>query len=143
MMLIAHLLLGFREPRDARYYHDDEMVKRLPGLKHLPEVCTVSRALASADEHSVQNPRAENRHLVLARLGELRVCESITTPAATAPGRALRRCRDPQNRLRSPATHAILCDLMGTMLNGLFLTRRIDRYDGSLPFIFCGTIDFS
>ncbi len=71
MMLIVHLLLGFRELRDARYYHDDEMVKRLLGLKHLPEVSTVSRALASADERSVENLRAENRHLVLERLGEL------------------------------------------------------------------------
>ena len=68
MMLIVHLLLGFRELRDARYYHDDEMVKRLLGLKHLPEVSTVSRALASADERSVHNLRAENRHLVLERL---------------------------------------------------------------------------
>ena len=71
MMLIVHLLLGFRELRDARYYHDDEMVKRLLGLKHLPEVSTVSRALASADERSVHNLRAENRHFVLERLGEL------------------------------------------------------------------------
>ena len=71
MMLIVHLVLGYRELRDARYYHDDEMVKRLLGLKHLPEVSTVSRALASADERSVENLRGENRHLVLDRLGEL------------------------------------------------------------------------
>lgn len=71
MMLIVHLLLGFRELRDARYYHDDEMVKRLLGLKHLPDVSTVSRALASADERSVRNLRAENRHLVLERLDAL------------------------------------------------------------------------
>lgn len=71
LMLIVHLLLGYRELRDARYYHDDEMVKRLLGLKHLPEVSTVSRALASADERSVENLRAENRHLVLERLDEL------------------------------------------------------------------------
>jgi acetyl-CoA acetyltransferase len=40
---------------------------------------------------------------------ERALCESITTPTATAPERALRRCGDPQNRLRSPATRAILC----------------------------------
>ena len=72
-MLVVHLVLGFRELRDARYYHDDEMVKRLLGLKHLPEVSTVSRALASADERSVENLRNENRHLVLERLRELGV----------------------------------------------------------------------
>jgi len=71
MMLIVHLVLGYRELRDSRYYHDDEMVKRLLGLKHLPEVSTVSRALASADERSVGNLRAENRRLVLERLREL------------------------------------------------------------------------
>ena len=71
MMLMVHLLLGFRELRDAQYYHDDERVKRLLGLKHLPEVSTVSRALASADDRSVANLRAENRHLVLERLGKL------------------------------------------------------------------------
>jgi len=71
MMLIVHLLLGFRELRDARYYQDDEMVKRLLGLKRLPEVSTVSRALASADERSVENLRGENRRLVLSRVAEL------------------------------------------------------------------------
>ena len=71
LMLIVHLLLGYRELRDARYYHDDEMVKRLLGLKHLPEVSTVSRTLASADERSVDNLRGENRCLVLERVGGL------------------------------------------------------------------------
>lgn len=73
MMLIVHLLLGFRELRDARYYLDDEMVKRLLGLKYLPEVSTVSRALAGADQRTVNNLRAENRHLVLKRLEVLKL----------------------------------------------------------------------
>ena len=96
MMLIVHLLLGFRELRDARYYHDDEMVKRLLGLKHLPEVSTVSRALASADERSVQNLRAENRHLVLDRLVALRLARvtvdfdgSVQSTARHAEGTAV------------------------------------------------------
>jgi len=71
MMLIVHLVLGFRELRDSRYYRDDAMVKRLLGLKHLPEVSTVSRALASADNRSMENLRNENCRLVLERLGEL------------------------------------------------------------------------
>lgn len=71
MMLIVHLLLGFRELRDTRYYRDDEMVKRLLGLKHLPEVSTVSRALGSVDERGVENLRHENRDLVLERLTSL------------------------------------------------------------------------
>ena len=71
LMLIVHLLLGFRELRDTRYYRDDEMVKRILGLRHVPEVSTVSRALASADERSVDGLRGENRTLVLERVGAL------------------------------------------------------------------------
>ncbi len=48
MMLILHLLLGFRELRDVRYYHDDDMVKQLLGPEHPPKVATVSRALSNA-----------------------------------------------------------------------------------------------
>ena len=83
MMLIVHLVLGYRELRDARYYHDDEMVKRVLGLKHLPEVSTVSRALAKADERSVENLRDENRHLVLERLGELALAR-VTVDCGTS-----------------------------------------------------------
>jgi len=71
LMLVVHLLLGFRELRDTQYYRDDEMVKRLLGLKHLPEVSTVSRALAGTDERSVINLRGENRRLVLDRVAQL------------------------------------------------------------------------
>ena len=36
--LVVHLLLGYRELRDSRYYRDDPMVKRLLGLRRLPDV---------------------------------------------------------------------------------------------------------
>jgi len=71
MLLVVHLLLGYRELRDVRYYRDDEMVKRLLGLKRLPDVATVSRTLATADARSVDNVRAENRGFVLGRLETL------------------------------------------------------------------------
>lgn len=71
LMLVVHLLLGFRELRDTQYYREDAMVKRLLGLRHLPEVSTISRALAAVDEQSVSNLRRENRHLVLERLKSL------------------------------------------------------------------------
>jgi hypothetical protein len=73
LMLVVHLLLGFRELRDTQYYREDEMVKRLLGLRHLPEVSTISRALACADEPSVVNLRRENRGLVLERLEALQL----------------------------------------------------------------------
>ena len=71
LLLVVHILLGYRELRDLRYYQDDEMVKRLLGLKRLPDVATVSRGLANADERSVENVRAENRDVALDRLASL------------------------------------------------------------------------
>ena len=73
LMLVVHLLLGYRELRDVRYYQDDEMVKRLLGLRRLPEVATVSRRLASADERSVAKIRQENQRLVLDRAVQLKL----------------------------------------------------------------------
>ena len=64
MILIVYLLLGYRDLRDSCFYRDDEMVKRLLGLKSLPSVATLSRTLASADEHSVHSVRHLNRSLV-------------------------------------------------------------------------------
>ena len=67
LLLVVHLLLGYRELRDLRYYQDDEMVKRVVSSKRLPEVSTVSRRLAQADQRSVASVQAENRRLVLDR----------------------------------------------------------------------------
>lgn len=71
LMLVVHLLLGFRELRDTQYYRDDEMVKRLLGLKHLPEVSTISRMLAGADERSVDNLHETNQQLALEPIDRL------------------------------------------------------------------------
>ena len=71
MLLVVHLLLGYRQLRDSRYYQNDEMVKRLVGLKRLPDVAPISRGLASADELSVEKLRAENLKTVTDRLSAL------------------------------------------------------------------------
>lgn len=68
MTLIIHLLLGYRQLRDVRYYHDDPLVKRTLGLTKLPDVATLSRALASMDSRSADQVRRLNRDLVLDRL---------------------------------------------------------------------------
>lgn len=65
MLLIVHLLLGYRKLRDMEYYKDDPMVKRLLGLKRLPDVSTVSRALRGADEECIKEVRQYCRNLVL------------------------------------------------------------------------------
>jgi hypothetical protein len=71
LLLIVHLLLGYRRLQDIRYYQDDPMVCRLLGLERLPDAATVSRTLASLDDKSVTNLRRLNRQRVLERLGYL------------------------------------------------------------------------
>ncbi|MGH8742971.1 MAG: transposase, partial [Burkholderiales bacterium] len=68
LLLIVHLLLGYRRLQELRYYRDDPMVQRVLGLKRLPDVATVSRALASVDKTAVKELRAVSRTLVLERL---------------------------------------------------------------------------
>ncbi len=71
LMLIVHLLLGYRRLGDMRYYRDDPMVRRLLGVSRLPDVATVSRTLASLDDRSVTNLRRFSRQRVLEQLGGL------------------------------------------------------------------------
>lgn len=71
LLLIVHLWLGYRHLRDMRYYADDPMVLRLLGLARLPDVSTVSRALAGADRTVVENFGKLSRDQVLERLRAL------------------------------------------------------------------------
>ena len=71
LLLIVHLLLGYRRLQDMRYYQDDPMVRRLLGLERLPDVATVSRTLAGMDNRSVDKLRRLNRQQVLRRLSAL------------------------------------------------------------------------
>ena len=58
LLLIVHLMLGFRRLREMERYEDDPVVLRALGLRRLPDVCTISRRLAQADRQSVCNLRA-------------------------------------------------------------------------------------
>ena len=68
LQLVVHLILGYRELQDSRYYRDDPLVQRLLGLKQLPDVATVSRALKQAGGQSVENLRTLLRELVFQRI---------------------------------------------------------------------------
>ena len=65
MLLIVHLLLGFRRLREVDYYRDDPIVLRLLGLRKLPDVATISRALSQMESDGVENVRELLRSLVL------------------------------------------------------------------------------
>ncbi len=68
LLLTVHLLLGYRRLQDMRYYRDDPMLCRLLGLERLPDVATVSRALAVMDNPSVDRLRQLSRQRVLEQL---------------------------------------------------------------------------
>lgn len=68
VVLIVHLMLGYRELRHLAYYRDDPMVKRLLGVSRLPDVSTISRTLAGAVSEQVARFRALLGEFVLQRL---------------------------------------------------------------------------
>jgi len=54
LMMILHLVMGFRRLRSIDYYRDDVMLRHMLGLKKkLPDVSTVSRNFSQADQKSV------------------------------------------------------------------------------------------
>jgi len=68
MILIVHLMLGYRRLRDLDRYREDPLMKRCLGLRRMPHVSTVSRALMRADRIAVGRVQQLNRNLVLDRL---------------------------------------------------------------------------
>jgi len=65
LLLVVHLLLGFRRLREVDYYRDDPLVLRLIGLRKLPDVSTISRSLSAMESEGVENVRALLRSLVI------------------------------------------------------------------------------
>ena len=57
LLLIVHLIIGFRRLREVDYYRDDPLVLRLMGLRKLPDVSTVSRALSEMESREVEKVR--------------------------------------------------------------------------------------
>jgi hypothetical protein len=96
MLLIAHLLLGFRRLREIDYYRDDPLVLRLMGLRKLPDVSTISRALAQMESEGVEKFRILSRSLVIEALKRERLPRltldfdgSVTSTKGHAEGTAI------------------------------------------------------
>ena len=68
LLLIVHLLLGFRRLREVDYYRDDPLVLRLMGLRKLPDVSTISRALSQMEDDAFEKLRVISRSLVIEAL---------------------------------------------------------------------------
>lgn len=71
LQLIVHILLGYRELRDSRFYRDDPLVKRVLGLDRLPDVATISRMLKDVCSNSVEKLQALLRQMAIDRLSSL------------------------------------------------------------------------
>jgi hypothetical protein len=70
LLLVVHVLLGYRKLRELEYYRDDPVVLRLLGLSRLPDVSTLSRRLGSLDRESCRQVGRMSGELVRERLAE-------------------------------------------------------------------------
>lgn len=68
LVLVIHIILGFRRLREIDCYRDDPLVLRVLGLRRMPNVATVSRNLSAVDMRACDRVAALNRDLVLERL---------------------------------------------------------------------------
>lgn len=65
LLLIVHLMLGYRRLREMERYQEDPLVLRLLGLSRFPDISTVTRRLSQVDRQSIRNVQEMNRDLVL------------------------------------------------------------------------------
>lgn len=70
LVLVSHILLGYKQLRDMAFYKEDEMVQRLIGLNYLPDVSTISRNIRTYDDRCVSNLRDFIKSMVLARCSQ-------------------------------------------------------------------------
>jgi hypothetical protein len=77
LLLVTHLVLGFRRLRGLDYYREDPLISRIIGVRKLPDVSTVSRTLEQIDPRGLLNLRALSRNIVLDRLATER-CPRVT-----------------------------------------------------------------
>jgi hypothetical protein len=65
LLLVVHLVLGWRRLRDLDYYRDDPLVLRTLGLRRLPNVSTLTRTLRAFDHNVIERLRRLMRNLVI------------------------------------------------------------------------------
>ncbi len=68
LFLVVHIVAGFRRLRDRDYYRDDPILRRVLGVRLMPDTSTVTRRMAEATPKTVQAARSVLRRGVLRRL---------------------------------------------------------------------------
>ena len=71
LLLIVHMILGFRRLREVDYYRDDPLVLRLMGLRKLPDVSTISRSLSKIECKEMEKGRIMLRTMVIEGLNRV------------------------------------------------------------------------
>ncbi len=68
LVLVIHILLGYRKLDDIKYYRDDPVALRAAGLRRFPDDSTLSRRLRAVDVPTVAGLQSVVRQLVIDRL---------------------------------------------------------------------------
>jgi len=68
LWLMIHLILGYRQIKDVKYYEYDPMVLRLLGLQRMPDPTTLSRSLNIIHDSSIDNLSSLMTDIVVERL---------------------------------------------------------------------------
>ena len=65
LLLVVHVMLGYRRLRELDRYREDPLVLRTLGLRRMPDASTVSRRFSEVDKESVEKVPVVSRQIVL------------------------------------------------------------------------------
>jgi hypothetical protein len=141
LTLVIHIILGYRELDDVRFYNDDPLVLRVLGLHRLPSTATLSRRLRSVDMVTIANLQEINRALILDRLAAEKLHRvtldfdgSVVSTRRHAEGTAVGFNR---KRKGERSYYPLLCTVAqtGQVFDALPRSGNVHDSNGSLEFI--------
>jgi len=141
LTLVIHIILGYRELDEIRFYSDDPLVLRILGLRRLPSTSTLSRRLRAVDMETITNLQGLNRVLILDRLATEKLRRitldfdgSVLSTRRHAEGTAV---GFNQKRKGERSYYPLLCTVAqtGQIFDALPRSGNVHDSRGSLPFI--------
>jgi len=141
LTLVIHIVLGYRELDDVKFYNDDPLVLRVLGLRRLPSTATLSRRLRSVDMATIANLQEINRTLILDRLAVEKLRRvtldfdgSVVSTRRRAEGTAVGYNR---KRKGERSYYPLLCTVAqtGQVFDALPRSGNVHDSNGSLEFI--------
>lgn len=141
LALVIHIVLGYRELDDVKFYNDDPLVLRVLGLRRLPSTATFSRRLRSVDMATVAHLQQMNRSLILDRLESEKLCRvtldfdgSVISTRRRAEGAAVGFNR---KRKGERSYYPLLCTVaqVSQVFGALHRSGNVHDSNGSLDFI--------